>query len=68
MQGDVTASAHRILTVKEAAVRLRVSAASVYALCERGELTYVRLSSHSIRILEHDLASFVRARATRPRR
>lgn len=53
-----------LLTVKEAAARLRMSAASVYALCERGALPHVRLSTHSIRILEQDLAAFVRDRAS----
>jgi excisionase family DNA binding protein len=51
----------RLLTVKEAAVRLRVSPASVYGLCERGELNYVRISTHAIRIAEPDL-SVVRPR------
>jgi excisionase family DNA binding protein len=55
----------RLLTVKEVAGRLRVSAATVYGLCERGELAYVRVSTHSIRIHERDLAEFVRRRAVR---
>jgi excisionase family DNA binding protein len=68
MQAEVTASADSLLTVKDAAVRLRVSTASVYALCGRGELAHVRASTHSIRIREQDLAEFIRARATPCRR
>ena len=62
MQGEVTVSADRLLTVKEASVRLRTSAATVYGLCERGALPYVRLSTHAIRIAERDLAEFGRLR------
>ncbi len=53
-------SADRLLTVKEAAARLRTSAATVYGLCERGALRHVRLSTHAIRIAEQDLAEFIR--------
>jgi excisionase family DNA binding protein len=62
MQEEVTESADRLLTVKEAAARLRVSPATVYGLCERGELSYVRISTHAIRIAEPDLSAFVRGR------
>ncbi len=62
MQGKVTVGADRLLTIKEAAARLRASAATVYALCERGALRYVRLSTHAIRIAEQDLAEFIRVR------
>jgi excisionase family DNA binding protein len=50
------------MTIKEAAVRLRISAATVYKLCERGQLRHVRLSTHAIRIVEQDLAEFIWAR------
>jgi excisionase family DNA binding protein len=46
MQGDVTAGADALLTVKEAAARLKVSTATVYALCETGRLARVRVSTH----------------------
>ena len=60
MQGLGTESAGPLLlTVKEAANRLRVSPATVYGLCERGELRYVRVSTHAIRIAEPDLATFI---------
>ena len=49
----------RLLTVKEVAARLRVSSATVYALCERGDLPYMRVSTHAIRIVEEDLRNFV---------
>ena len=52
----------RLLTVKEAADRLRVSPATVYGLCERGELRYIRVSTHAIRIAEPDLAVFMARR------
>lgn len=57
----------RLLTVKEVAARLRISTATVYGLCERGRLPYVRISTHAIRVAEQDLVEFVqggRARET----
>ena len=60
MQGNVTDGADLLLTVKEAARRLKVSTATVYALCESGRLPYARIATHSIRILGADLARFVR--------
>ncbi len=51
----------RLFTVKEAAARIRVSTATVYGLCERGRLPYVRISTHAIRIAEQDLSAFVSA-------
>ena len=47
-----------LLTVREAAEHLRVSSATVYKLCERGRLRYVRISTHSIRIAAADLEAF----------
>ena len=61
MQGNVTVGADSLLTVKEVARRLKVSTATVYALCESGQLPYARISTHSIRILGADLAQFVRS-------
>ncbi len=65
MQADVTAGVGRLLTVKEAAGRLRISTATVYGLCARGELGHVRISTNAIRILEEDLIGFVRRRVGR---
>ena len=48
-----------LLTVAEAASRLRVSKATVYKLCEEGQLAYVRASTHSIRISLDHLAAFI---------
>jgi excisionase family DNA binding protein len=63
MQEIGTGSACRhLLTVKEAAAQLRTSAATVYGLCERGQLAYVRVSTHGIRIAESDLLAFVHRR------
>ena len=48
-----------LLTVKEAASRLRASPASVYKLCELGKLPHARISTHAIRIAAADLADFI---------
>jgi excisionase family DNA binding protein len=59
MQGNVTVGADVLLTVKEAARRLKVSPATVYALCESGRLPHARVSTHSIRISVIDLKAYV---------
>jgi excisionase family DNA binding protein len=46
-----------MLTVGEVAARLRVSTATVYALCKRGDLAHVRIAN-SIRVSETALAAF----------
>jgi excisionase family DNA binding protein len=52
-----------LLTVRAVAGRLGVSAATVYALCSRGDLAHVRVSN-AIRVRPEDLASYVaRSRA-----
>ena len=61
MQGNVTVGANSPLTVKEAARRLKVSTATVYALCETGRLANVRISTHSIRIRDTELKAYVAA-------
>jgi excisionase family DNA binding protein len=61
MQGNVTAGADSLLTVKEAAARLKTSTATVYALCASGRLAYLRISTHAIRIAGGDLRRFVRS-------
>jgi excisionase family DNA binding protein len=50
--------ADNLLTVREAAARLHVSTATVYALAERGELPHVRISN-AIRVLPADLAAYL---------
>ena len=60
MQGNVTVGADVLLTVKEAARRLKVSTATVYSLCESGRLAYLRISTHAIRIADGDLGRFLR--------
>ena len=57
-----TSACPRLLTVKEAAARLRVSPATVYGACERGELRHVRITTHAIRIAEPDLSAFLHRR------
>ena len=48
------------MTVREVAARLRVSTATVYALCKAGELEHHRVSN-AIRIPERALAEYVAA-------
>ena len=50
------------LTVREVAGRLRVSTATVYSLCHRGELEHQRVSN-AIRIPESALARYLDAAA-----
>ena len=60
-----------LLTVKQVAARLGVSAATVYGLCERRELHHVRVAN-AIRVSPDALEAFLRtmaaARPKRPRR
>jgi excisionase family DNA binding protein len=44
----------RLLTVREVAAVLRVSTATVYAMCRRGELRFLRVS-HAIRFRPADV-------------
>jgi excisionase family DNA binding protein len=48
----------RLFTVKDVADLLGVCTATVYRLCDRGELPHVRIVS-SIRIRPADLAAFI---------
>src|SRR5437660_249854 len=50
--------AGRLLTAREVAERLGVSTATVYALCEHGELVHVRISN-AIRVAPADLEAFI---------
>ena len=47
----------RLPTVDEVAERLRVSTATVYALCKRAKLAHVRIAN-SIRVSERALLAF----------
>jgi len=47
-----------LLSVREVAARLGVSTATVYTLCESGELRHVRISN-AIRIAPADLVDFI---------
>ena len=49
-----------LLSVRDAAARLGVSTATVYTLCDKGEIRHVRVLN-AIRIAEGDLAAFVEA-------
>jgi excisionase family DNA binding protein len=73
MQAGDEVAGGLLLTVKEAAARLKVSTATVYALCEAGRIVFTRVSTHAIRIAEADLVAYLGARrfcglAPRPRR
>jgi excisionase family DNA binding protein len=61
MQAGGEVAGGPLLTVKEAAERLKVSAATVYALCEAGRLAFTRVSTHAIRIAEADLVAYLAA-------
>jgi excisionase family DNA binding protein len=60
MQGYITVGVDSLLTVKEAAVRLKTSTPTVHALCASGRLAHLRISRHAIRIAGGDLGRFVR--------
>lgn len=51
----------RMLTVRDVAERLGVCRATVYRLCERGDLPHIRVSN-AVRIAHADLESFLRGR------
>ena len=53
----------RLLKVAEVAEHLGVSDATVYGLCERGELPYVKVVT-SMKIRPRDLEEFIASRVT----
>jgi excisionase family DNA binding protein len=54
------ATAVQFLTVREVATRLRVSPATIYALCAKGKLAHARVS-HSLRISLRDVEALLRS-------
>ena len=57
-----------LLTVRQVAERLGVCTATVYRLCDLGQLRHVRVL-HAIRIATEDLAAFIQAsKAHNPQR
>jgi excisionase family DNA binding protein len=54
-----------LLTAKQVAARLGVSAATVYGLCERRELHHVRVAN-AIRVSPEALEAFLRTTAVGP--
>jgi len=60
---DAYRECDRLLTVKDVAKQLGVCSATVYRLCDRGELPYLRIVD-SMRILPLDLVAYLtRARS-----
>jgi len=49
-----------LLTAREVAERLRICTATVYRLCERGELGYVRVSN-AVRVPERALTAYLQS-------
>jgi excisionase family DNA binding protein len=58
-----------LITVREAARRLEVSTAPVYALCAERKLTHLRVGTGrgTIRIRMEDLVAFIENRKVEPR-
>ena len=56
--------AGQLLSVRDVAARLDVSTATIYGLCDKGELVCIRVSN-AIRVRREDLDDFVR-RGGRP--
>jgi len=54
---SLTGGMNNLLSVREVAARLGVSTATIYKLCERGELPHVRISN-AIRIDPAELEAF----------
>jgi excisionase family DNA binding protein len=50
----------RLLSVRQVAERLGVSTATVYGLCDRGELVFVPVGSSVIRIRPEELERVIR--------
>ena len=61
-RGELPIAPPAVFSVRDVARRLRVSTATVYRLCERGELHHVRLSN-AIRIAPRDLELLLRRKA-----
>ena len=60
-KSETVVGAGRLLTAREVADRLAVCTATIYALCERGEIQHLRVSN-AIRIHPDDLEAFIAGR------
>jgi len=60
------ADSERLLTVKQVAKLLQVCNATVYKLCDKGDLSHMRILN-SIRIAPADLADFIGRSKVEPR-
>src|SRR5262245_29540317 len=61
-RGGLPIAPPALFSVRDVARRLRVSTATVYRLCERGELHHVRVSN-AVRIAPRELELFLRRKA-----
>lgn len=52
----------KLLTVQEAAERLRISPGTLYHWLSQGKLTFVRFSARCVRFRESDLSALVNER------
>ena len=60
----VISTPRALLSVREVARQLGLSTATVYKLCERGELAHARVSN-AVRVAPGDLEAFIAARRKR---
>jgi excisionase family DNA binding protein len=60
-RSEGVAGAARLLTVREVADHLAVCTATIYSLCERGEIRHLRVSN-AIRIHPEDMEAFITSR------
>jgi len=58
---SIPGSADNLLSIRDTAERLGLSTATVYALCDRGELPHIRISN-AIRVAPADLADYLAQR------
>jgi len=65
LQGAASGPGARLLTVREVAARLSVCTATVYSLCSRGLLHFIRVSG-ALRIDPASVEAFITAGGARP--
>jgi excisionase family DNA binding protein len=63
---SITVKQESLLTVKQLAARLGVCTATIYRLCDRGELPYVRVAQ-ALRFVPIEVAEYMARRRRGPR-